>query len=152
MLDFEDLSIYYTDFIKADSNPYKLVTVQTYKNNGELKSKIEQKLISLEEIDPKYLVLKANKIEEIDYYPKSLFKKIFRKKNKVNINVDKVEEYFILTSNKTSKIINTNCTVYDSLKVDNKFFLVKRGKLIYLMEDNKIYSFTDGETIEYHIR
>lgn len=151
MLDFEKISNYYTDFILADSNPYKLISKETFKKNGEITSKVEEKLISLHEISPEDLILKATKVEKIDYHPKSLIKKIFRKKNKVNINVDKVEDYFILTSKKTSKIINTNCAVYDSLEIDGKFFLVKRGKLIYQIVSNTIYSFTDGESIEYQI-
>lgn len=151
MLDFEELSKYYTDFISANTNPYQLVSKQVFKKNGEIKSITEQKLIKLEEINPKDLILKSSNKEEIEYYPKSFFKKIFGKKVKIDINIEKNEEYFIITSIKTKKIVNTNCVIYDSLEEDNKIILVKRGKLIYHILEDKIYSFTDSESIEYNI-
>lgn len=150
MLDFEELSKYYTDFIVVNSNPYKLITKQVYKKNGEIEFITNEELIHLEEINPKDLVLKSQEVEEIDYYPKSFFKRIFWKKNKIELVFDNPDEHFIFVSEKTKQIINTNCTIYN-LKDDNKIILGQRGKLVYHISDDKIYSYTDCRSIEYSI-
>ena len=150
MLDFEELSKYYTDFIVVNSNPYKLITKQVYKKNGEIEFITNEELIHLEEINPKDLVLKSQEVEEIDYYPKSFFKRIFWKKNKIELVFDNPDEHFIFVSEKTKQIINTNCTIYN-LKDDNKIILGQRGKLVYHISDDKIYSYTDCRSIEYSV-
>ena len=150
MLDFEELSKYYTDFIVVNSNPYKLITKQVYKKNGEIEFITNEELIHLEEINPKDLVLKSHEVEEIDYYPKSFFKRIFWKKNKIELVFDNPDEYFIFVSEKTKQIINTNCTIYN-LEDDNKIILGQRGKLVYQISDDKIYSYTDCRSIEYSV-
>lgn len=150
MLDFEELSKYYTDFIIADSNPYKLVTSQTFKVNGEINSINNEDIIHLEEINPKDLALKSHYIEEIEYYPKSFFKKIFWKKPKIELVFDNPDDHFIFVSDKTKSIINTNCNTYN-LEDDNRIILGERGRLIYYISNNKIYSYTDCRIIEYSI-
>jgi hypothetical protein len=148
MLDFEELSKYYTDFIVANSNPYKLITKQVFKKNGEIEFVTNQELIHLEEINPKDLVLKSSEIKEIDYHPKSFFKRIFGKKYKIELVFDNPDKHFIFVSEKTKQIINTNCTTYN-LEDDNRIILGERGKLVYHTNGNEIYSYTDCRSIEY---
>jgi hypothetical protein len=138
MIDYSELSKYFDDIIEANSNPFFISWSETYKEGGELKTKYHKEEIRLEKVDSFIeLIINNNNIEEIDYYPKTFFKKLFNIKDK-HPQFDGDDSNFVLMSEKTQKEFKTNCVVYP-LDEDNKVIVGKRTRLIYQIKDNDIY-------------
>ena len=69
MINEQDFSHLFSDFVIADSNPFKLSTQETYKEGGELKSKTNDINIDLAEVNsPIDLILTNNNFEIVEYY------------------------------------------------------------------------------------
>lgn len=134
-----DLYQYFNDIIKADSNPFLLSSSQVFKQNGEVKTKFIREKIELTETKSIIDLIHNNKnIEEIDYYPKTFFKKIFNIKSKVDLGFESDDDYFVLMSKKTQKIFPTNCPVYH-INVDDKIIIGKRSRLVYQISEDKLF-------------
>ena len=85
MINTEDFSDFFDNFIIADSNPFNINYTETYKENGKVVSKDVKQTIELVEVSsPVDLIINNSNIETVDYYPKTFLKKLFKIKNKVN--------------------------------------------------------------------
>jgi len=83
MFDNLELYLYYDNIIQADSNPFLISERFICKENGEIKSKFINEEIYLEEVSSfLHPILNNNQIEEIDFHPKTFFKKLFKIKPK----------------------------------------------------------------------
>jgi len=130
----------YFDFvIKADSNPFKIYSEEKYKVEGEIKTKQTVETINLQKENSIIDAIINNKnIEEVDYYPKTFWKKLFGIKSKSNLSFTGDENHFVFMSKKTQKIFKTNCTVYEIDK-DDKVVICKRDRLVYYIESDQLY-------------
>lgn len=138
MIDDSELYKYFDEIIEAKSNPFSISKKEVYKQNGEVKVKFINEDITLVEVqsflDP---ILNNKQIEEVDYYPKTFFKKLFNIKSKINLSFEGDSSHFVMMSNSTKKIFKTNCTVYN-IEEDNKIIIGKRSRLIYQIKEEKI--------------
>lgn len=145
MIDDSELYKYFDEIIEAKSNPFSISKKEVYKQNGEVKAKFINEDITLVEVqsflDP---ILNNKQIEEVDYYPKTFFKKIFNIKSKINLSFEGDSSHFVMMSNSTKKIFKTNCTVYN-IEEDNKIIIGKRSRLIYQIKDDKIFINVDKD-------
>ena len=139
MIDDSELYRYFDEIIEAKSNPFSISKKEVYKQNEEIKIKFINEDITLVEVqsflDP---ILNNKHIEEVDYYPKTFFKKLFNIKSKINLNFEGDSSDFVMMSNSTKKIFKTNCTVYN-IEEDNKIIIGKRSRLIYQIKEEKIF-------------
>jgi len=139
MINFEELTTFFNDFIKADSNPYIVISKKVYKENGEVKTDYKKEEIILQEVKtPLDILLNNQNIEYIDYYPKTFFKKLFNIKGKNNLHFEGDDSNFILMSENTQKIFKTNCNIH-TIEKDDVIIIGKRDRLIYLQIDNKLF-------------
>jgi predicted RND superfamily exporter protein len=138
MINFEELSLFFSDIIKADSNPYFITSKEVLKENGEIKTKYLKEEISLEEVSSVIdLIINNESVEYIDYYPKTFIKKIFNIKNEIDLSLfDKSN--FILISDKTKKMLNIKSDTY-KIESDDKIIFGERGRLIYYEDDGKLF-------------
>jgi hypothetical protein len=143
MINEKNFSHLFSDFVIADSNPFKLSTQETYKEGGELKSKTNDINIDLAEVNsPIDLILTNNNFEIVEYYPNTFLKKLFRLKNSDGLKFDGTDNHFVFMSEKTSKIFKTNCKVYP-LQEDNKVIIGRRSMIIIHQKDEKYFMWSD---------
>lgn len=144
MIDTQDLTHLFSDFIIADSNPFNLTLTETFKEGGEVKSKeIKHRIDLIEVSSPTEVIFKNSNTEIIDYYPKTWFKKIFNIKNLKELpNISLDENSFVFMSEKTSKIFKTESKVYN-LEEDDKIIIGKRSLLIIFNKEGKTYAWSD---------
>jgi hypothetical protein len=130
----------YFDFvIKADSNPFKIYSEEKYKVEGEVKTKQTVETINLQKENSIIDVIINNKnIEEVNYYPKTFWKKLFGIKSKSDLSFNGDENHFIFMSKKTQSVFKTNCVVYN-IDEDDKIVIGKRGRLVYYIESDQLY-------------
>jgi hypothetical protein len=139
MFDTSELYLYYDNVIQADSNPFLISERVIYKENGEVKSKFINEEISLEEVNSfLQLILNNTQIEEVDFYPKTFFKKLFNIKSKKEIGFEGDSNFFVMMSKSTKKIFKTNCQVYN-IEEDNKVIIGKRSRIVYQIKDGKLF-------------
>ena len=97
MIDDSELYKYFDEIIEAKSNPFSISKKEVYKQNGEVKAKFINEDITLVEVqsflDP---ILNNKQIEEVDYYPKTFFKKIFNIKSKINLSFEGDSSHFVM--------------------------------------------------------
>lgn len=133
----------FSDFITVDKNPYDLELFETFKENGEIKSKTNKIKIDLQKVNsPVDLILNNCNFEIVDYYPKTLFKKIFNIKKSDKLQFIGDENNFVFMSEKTSKIFKTNCKVY-SLEEDDKVIIGTRTLLVIFKDKDTNYMWVD---------
>lgn len=143
MINTEDFSDFFDNFIIADSNPFNLNYTETYKENGKIVSKDVKQTIELTEVSsPIDLIINNSNIETVDYYPKTFLKKLFKIKNKVNLSFESDDNYFVFLSDKTSQIFKTDCKRYN-LEEDDKVIIVKKSSIIIYEENNKLFACSD---------
>jgi hypothetical protein len=143
MINTEDFSDFFDNFIIADSNPFNLNYTETYKENGKVVSKDVKQTIELVEVSsPVDLIINNSNIETVDYYPKTFLKKLFKIKNKVNLSFESDDSYFVFLSDKTSQIFKTDCKRYN-LEEDDKVIIVKKSSIIIYEENNKLFAYSD---------
>lgn len=139
MINFEELSLFFSDIIKADSNPYFITSKEVLKENGEIKTKYLKEEISLEEVSSVIdLIINNESVEYIDYYPKNFIKKIFNIKNEIDLSLYLDKSNFILISDKTKKMLNIKSDTY-KIESDDKIIFGERGRLIYYEDDGKLF-------------
>lgn len=138
MTDNSDLYNYYDDVLEANSNPFLISQRVIYKENDQVKSKFVNEELYLEEVnsflDP---ILNNQNIEEVDYFPKTFFKKLFRIKSKKELGFEGDSNYFVMMSKSTEKIFKTNCNVY-YIEENNKVIIGKRSRIVYQLVNDKI--------------
>jgi len=66
-------------------------------------------------------------------------------KRKKNLKFDFDDSVFILSSDKTKSILDTDCKIYE-IKEDNKIIIGKRTRLIGYQSGEKIYAYADPES------
>ena len=146
MFNTEDFIEFFDDFVFADSNPFNLSYIETFKESEKIISKEIKKTIDLTEIEsPIDLILNNNNFEIVDYYPKSILKRIFKKNKQLGFEGD--ENNFVFMSEKTSKIFKTNCKIYP-LSEDDKVVIGKRSQLIIYQKENKLFGHVNQENIK----
>jgi hypothetical protein len=128
---------YFDLVIKADSNPFKIYSEEKYKVDGEVKTKKTVETVNLQKensiIDA---ILNSKNIQEVDYYPKNFWKKLFGVKSDFSFTHD--ENNFVFMSKKTQGIFKPNCIVYN-IDEDDKIIIGKRGRLVYYIENDQLY-------------
>jgi hypothetical protein len=142
MLSSEDYYEFFDNFIEVTSNPFELKYTETYKEGGEVKSKEHNQLIELKLVNsPIDLITHNSNVEVLDYYPKSIFEKIFKRK-KSNLEFDS-NHHFVFMSNKTYEMLKPNCKVFN-IDEDDKVVIGKKGTLITMAKDGKIWAYSDN--------
>lgn len=144
MINTDELHNFFDEIIIADSNPFTISYVETYKESGEIKTKKKNELLELKEIDSILDLIENDNIKVLDYYPKTFFKKIFNIRGKCELKFDGDENNFVFMSEKTSKLFKTNCKTYN-LNEDNKIIIGKRSRLIIYQKEGKTFTHLDKE-------
>jgi hypothetical protein len=150
MINFEELNIFFDEIIESDNQIFQLDYKETFKENGEVKTNIVIDRINLQPIENIYNLFETGEIEKINYYPKTFFKKLFNIKRFKYFSIDGSESDFILCSEKTSKIIKTNCRVYN-YPIENKIIFGKRGRLIYYKNRDKFFAKVDSKNFKIYL-
>jgi hypothetical protein len=140
---FDNLDNFFSDFLVVHSNPYELISFETLKENGTIKTKQHKQTIELIEVSsPIELILNNGNFQYIDYYPNSFLKKIFNIKNDKEMNFTGNENNFVLMSKKTAEIFKTNCKVH-LIEEDDKVIIGNRSLLITYQSGEKSYAWCD---------
>lgn len=142
MIDIENYSDFFDDYLTADNKSFTIVNTEKYKESGELKSKETSQRVELIEVNsPIDLILDNQNFEVIDYYPKTIFKKLFGKKPKLELEqVD--NNSFIFASETTSKLLSSNVKTH-KLNEDNKIIIGKRTMLVTYQDGGKLYAWSE---------
>lgn len=130
MIDFNNL---FDPVIEANSNPFQIKSKQVYKQNGEIK--INNLSESIDLIPIKSItedIIQNCEIETIDFYPKSILQKIFKKRNLNNLK--EINSNLILISQNTkSKLSKYSVSIKEHYELDIEDILIigDRGRLIW---------------------
>lgn len=142
---------YFVEVVEANDNPYTLVSHQTFKENEQLKTVVNKRLIKLYLSshntffsDLYFLLKKSNQSEVVDFYPKNIFQKIFKKKNLNSLlNIESLEDCnYLITSPKISKLIKTNCEVIIENDLDNEIIIGNKNSTLYLRKIDDEFEFS----------
>lgn len=143
MIDWNELNNFFDNVIVSDSNPFHLNYTETYKVGSNITSKEVNEIIELYEVkSPLELIINNKNIEQVNYYPKNIFQKLFKKRPEIKFDGD--ETNFILLSDNLKDIFKTNCLTYN-LNEDNKVVIGKKGRLIIMEESGKIFANINDE-------
>lgn len=142
MIDIENYSDFFDDYLTADSKSFSIINIEKYKEGGQIKSKETSQKVELVEVNsPIDLILNNQNFEVIDYYPKTIFKKLFGKKTKLEF--DQIDRNsFIFASEKTSKLFSLNATTH-ILQEDDKIIIGKRTMLVTYQDGDKLYAWSE---------
>lgn len=152
------LSGIFSEIFYVDSNPYVQIIRQTYKQDGQLKSKSIKEEILLEsliidkssiniltpECKSKGMIDKIeNSCESIDieFFPKNIFQRIFRDKTKNIINkLNEIEYDYLITNGDIYLKIKDHIKkpIFIECDVIDKIILGRRGKLYLSRKLKKI--------------
>ena len=150
MIKFEELSLFFDEIIESNSETFQLDYKETFKEDGEVKTKVALERIKLEPIQDIYQIFENNNVERLDYYPKTFFKKLFNIKGFKHFTIDGTESDFILCSEKTSKIIKTNCRIHN-YPIEKKIIFGKRGRLIYYKNSDNFFVKVDSKNFKIYL-
>jgi hypothetical protein len=129
MIDFNNL---FDPVIEANSNPFQIISKQVYKQNGEIKINNLSESIDLTPINSIIEDIIQNcEIEVIDFYPKGILQKIFKKRNLNNLK--EINSNLILISQNTkSKLSKYSVVIEDHYEIDIEDILIigDRGRLV----------------------
>ena len=80
MIDINEWSNLFSDFMIANTNPFELTLTSKCKVGDQIVTQTEVQMIDLVLVKSAAELISKNKgaVEEINFYPKSIFKKIFR--------------------------------------------------------------------------
>lgn len=139
MIDETKLYLYFDDVIEANSNPFLISQRVTYKEDGKVKSKFINEEIQLEKADSiTDPILNNQNVEEVDYYPKTFLKRLFKINSKKELLFEGGSDHFVMMSKSTEKIYKTNCPVYH-IEEDDKVIIGKRSRIIYQLLDGNLF-------------
>lgn len=142
MFDYEDLEKYFDEIIKSDSVNFHLEFKKTYKENGLVKQRTFSEELELRPISNIQDLFETDDVEVIDFFPKNIFQKLFSFRKKPLYHTGESNQ-FLLMSEKTQKVFKTNCVVYELLE-DNKVIIGTRSRLIYHIDGDKFWAYTDS--------
>lgn len=140
-MNFEFIYEYFSDILFVDNNPHTIITYQVFKENGEVKKVSHREQVSLissnrENIKRDVSLLVSNNSEkiEIDFFPKNIFKKIFKRKNKqLELELSKLSENEYLLVNSNTPTLKTNCKVEYLNNIDNNTIVIgKKNSSIFI--------------------
>lgn len=148
MISDSNLDNFFSDYLVVNSNPYELISVDTFKENGLIKTKQIKQTIDLVEVSsPIQLILNNQNFEYINYYPKSILKKLFNIKNDKQMIFTGSENNFVLMSKKTSEIFKTNCKTH-LIDEDDKVIIGNRCLLATYQSGEKEYAWCDTDNFK----
>lgn len=155
----------FSEIIYTDFNPHIIEYRETYKENGNIKTRRyfdEYKLesIKINKTSTNILIPECGNfglierieevsgMKEIDFHPKNIFQRLFKDK-KINLFLELeniTEDSYIITSKKIHDIITNKvrCEVYIEEKLYDRLVIGKRSKIIIkrnLIEEGDDYIF-----------
>lgn len=137
----DEYSEFFDDIIISNEKTFCLNYKETFKEGDVIKFKeINETLELIEVKSPLDLIIDNPNIESVDWYPKNIFSKLFKKREKIKFEGD--ENHFVMISEKTKSIFNTNCKTFE-IKEDNKVIIGKRGRLIISKSEGKLFANID---------
>lgn len=162
---------YFNEVIYVDKNPFIIKTEYLYKENGELKRKLDEKIIHLEELtinkkttdllSPECydygLLQKIKRSDKLDFYfnPKSIFQFFFKSKKPLfhYLNSINKDDFYLLTNSYISKKIKNKVNLeikevecFDEFTNDvlkNQIIIFKKSAKVYLID--KIIEYRDKD-------
>lgn len=144
MFDWYKFENFFDEILLVDSKSCNLTQRETYKEKGELKTKEINISVELIEVEsPLDLIINNHNTEIVNYYPNNIFERIFKRRKNLKFDFD--DSVFILSSDKTKSILDTDCKIYE-IKEDNKIIIGKRTRLIGYQSGEKIYAYADPES------
>lgn len=130
MIDFNNL---FDPVIEANSNPFQIKSKQVYKQNGEIKINNLSESIDLIPINSIIEDIIQNcEIETIDFYPKGILQKIFKKRN-LNSLKEINSNLILISQNTKSKLSKYSVSIKEHYELDIEDILIigDRGRLIW---------------------
>jgi hypothetical protein len=130
MIDFNNL---FDPVIEANVNPFQIKSKQVYKQNGEIKINNLSESINLIPVDSIIEDIIQNcENESIDFYPKGILQKIFKKRNLNNLK--EINSNLVLISQNTkSKLSKYSVSIKEHYELDIEDILIigDRGRLVW---------------------
>ena len=137
MIDFSNL---FDPVIEANSNPFQIKSKQVYKQNGEIKINNLSESIDLIPINSIIDDIIQNcEIEIIDFYPKGILQKVFKKRNLNNLK--EINSNLILVNlNTKNKLSKYNVVIENNYELDTEDILIigDRGRLVWRKTEDGI--------------
>lgn len=130
MIDFNNL---FDPVIEANSNPFQIKSKQVYKQNGEIKINNLSESIDLAPINSIIDDIIQNcEIEIIDFYPKSILQKVFKKRN-LNTLKEINSNLILVNLNTKNKLSKHSVVIEDhyELNIEDILIIGDRGRLVW---------------------
>jgi hypothetical protein len=126
--------------IEADNNPFKIQSKQVYKKNGEIKTNILSETIDLNHTDDLIDdIIKRSETVLVDFYPKGIIQKLFKKRN-LNSLKDLNTDFILINPKTKEKLSKHGIKIENEYSLDIEDFLIvgTRGRLVYRKTENGI--------------
>lgn len=146
MIDINEWSDLFSDLIIATENPFKLTLTTKCKVGDQIVTSTQTQWINLLPVESAGELISKNKgsVEEINFYPKSVFKKIFRIYDLRALNKIEIGGNIAFIS-RALKPFFPNQTYIRDLEEDNKIIIYQKAPVVVLEEGNKIWAWSDPE-------